>query len=306
MIGLTASFTQQWITHFTNNFRSLMKYYEPPANLSQWAIAIKETMKLENYVQGWKSRAQYAFAVGSLDIAMKVALYRQFNSGWQNNFGGVDYGYHRKIPTSAVAFALSAPLSVAVEMAKNAYYADKTFPKQLQKGYTSYFNALRRIPFEEGPYYLFKNTWPLFAKHFMGPFTSFLTFDWVIDKFSIMWRISDVPRWWLAFIAASMSTTLATFFVYPMSNASKEMVDLWPKKDGICPYDGNYRKAFTYLWYSDFWNTGFPGLFKNFYWHHAPQWFLTIMLSYKLGIFSYWRVDIMSGPGDNTSEDSFI
>jgi hypothetical protein len=37
-----------------------------------------------------------------------------------------------------------------------AYYADKTFPKELQKGYKSYFNALVRIPFEEGPYYLFK------------------------------------------------------------------------------------------------------------------------------------------------------
>jgi len=41
MVGLTASFAQQWITHFTNNFRSLMKYYEPPANISQWIIAIR-------------------------------------------------------------------------------------------------------------------------------------------------------------------------------------------------------------------------------------------------------------------------
>lgn len=187
-------------------------------------------MNLENYTKGWKSRAQYALAAAGLDVGAKVAMYREFNSGWQNNFGGVDYGFHRKIPTTAVAFALSSPFSVAIEMAKNAFYADKTFPKHLQKGYTSYFNALGRIPFEEGPYYLFKNSWPLFGKHFLAPFTYFLTFDWVIDKFSIMWRISDVPRWSLAAIAAAFSVTLASFMTYPISNVSKEMVDLWPKK----------------------------------------------------------------------------
>jgi solute carrier family 25 oxoglutarate transporter 11 len=198
-----------------------MTYYEPPVNISQWIVAIKETMKLENYVKGWSSRMQYAFAVGSFDIAAKVALYRQFNSGWQNNFGGVDYGFHRKIPTTAVAAALASPLAVAVEMAKNAYYADKTFPKHLQKGYTGYFNALARIPFEEGPYYLFKNSWPLFAKHFMSVFTPFLTFDWTIDKFSIMWRISEVPRYALAAVAAAFSVTLGAIMIYPMSNATK-------------------------------------------------------------------------------------
>jgi len=49
--------------------------------------------------------------------------------------------------------ALSAPLSVPFEIAKMAYYGDKTFPKELQKGYKSYFNALIRIPFEEGCIY---------------------------------------------------------------------------------------------------------------------------------------------------------
>jgi len=62
--------------------------------------------------------------------------------------------------------ALSAPLSVPFEIAKMAYYGDKTFPKELQKGYKSYFNALIRIPFEEGPYFLFKNSFPLYARNF--------------------------------------------------------------------------------------------------------------------------------------------
>jgi hypothetical protein len=70
--------------------------------------------------------------------------------------------------------ALTSPVGVPFEVARMAYYADKTFPKELQRGYTSYFNALWRIPFEEGtknlpfvgPYYLFKNSFPLFSRNF--------------------------------------------------------------------------------------------------------------------------------------------
>ena len=85
---------------------------------------------------------------GALAIGPQVALMRQFNSGWSCNYGGVEYSYYRKLPTFAAAAALSAPLAVAVDMASRAYYSDKTFPKELQKGYKSFLDAFKRIPFE--------------------------------------------------------------------------------------------------------------------------------------------------------------
>jgi solute carrier family 25 oxoglutarate transporter 11 len=39
-------------------------------------------------------------------------------------------------------------LTVPFENARRAYYADKTWPLELRKGYTSPINALLRIPFE--------------------------------------------------------------------------------------------------------------------------------------------------------------
>jgi solute carrier family 25 oxoglutarate transporter 11 len=63
-----------------------------------------------------------------------------------------------------------------------AFYADKTFPKELQRGYTSYFNALRRIPFEEGTYYLFKNTFPFIARNFFQTLTMLFAYDYLKDK----------------------------------------------------------------------------------------------------------------------------
>ena len=61
------------------------------------------------------------------------------------------------------AFTPTCFLSVPFENARRAYYADRSWPLELRKGYSSPFNALYRIPFEEGPYFLFKNGLPLIA-----------------------------------------------------------------------------------------------------------------------------------------------
>jgi len=46
------------------------------------------------------------------------------------------------------AALISSPFGIAVDMASRAYYSDKTFPKELQKGYKSFWDAFKRIPFE--------------------------------------------------------------------------------------------------------------------------------------------------------------
>jgi len=77
---------------------------------------------------------------------------------------------------------------------KLAYYADKTFPQELQRGYTSYLNALRRIPFEEGPYFLFKNCFPFLMRNFFQTGTLFYSYDWLKDKLGgVLTRASDYP-----------------------------------------------------------------------------------------------------------------
>ncbi len=75
-----------------------------------------------------------------------------------------------------------------------AYYGDKTFPKELQRNYTSYFNALRRIPFEEGPYFLFKNCFPLLMKNFFQTLTLMYTYDYLKDKLGgVTYRSGEYP-----------------------------------------------------------------------------------------------------------------
>ena len=80
---------------------------------------------------------------------------------------------------------------VPFEIARRAYYADKTWPVELRKGYTSPTNALLRIPFEEGPYYLFKGGFPLVAHAWIFWTSWFTIYSFMKNKLYFMWTYQD-------------------------------------------------------------------------------------------------------------------
>lgn len=113
-------------------------------------------------------------------------------------------------------------------------------------------------------------------KHTLGPFTAFYSYDWLVDKCSVMWRASNVPMLPVKAALAAFTTTLAAFFTYPFVYGVRDLVDFWPKKDGVDPFKGNYRKAATWLWYGPSWNIGYNGLFKKYFWHVFPLYFILL------------------------------
>lgn len=249
----------------------MLQHYEPPVGWNQWTTFIRETRNLESFRNGLASRMQLGVATGALSIAAQVAALRQLNSGWSANFGGFEYSYYRKLATIFAAAVVSSPTGVLLDMTTRAYYSDKTFPKELQKGYKNWLDAFKRIPFEEGPYYLFKNTFPLYVKHIFGPFTAFFCFDFLIDKVSVLWRTTNMPVLPLVLSCALFGTYLGAVFTYPFAVTAREMVDLWPKKGGD-PFGGNYRKAAVYTWFHQNILGFYPGFFKRYFWHIAPQY----------------------------------
>jgi hypothetical protein len=152
---------------------------------------------------------------------------------------------------------------------------------------------------------LFRNTFPLYAKHIFAPFTAFYSYDWLVDKMSVLWRTSNTPAFPVKVILAGIASYLGTTFSYPFVHAVRDMVDLWPKKD-VDPWKGNYRKAAVTLWYGPSWNIGFAGMFRRYFWHSFPLLFTSILCADQFGMFTYWKIDIMAGASDNTSEDSYI
>jgi solute carrier family 25 oxoglutarate transporter 11 len=83
---------------------------------------------------------------------------------------------------------------------------------------------------------------------------------------------------------------------------AREMVDFWPKKNGVCPWNGNYRKAAVWIYYHEFSSTFFAGFFTNYFFRCAPGMFLSLGLADSLGMFEYTSVDLWSGAGTNSWE----
>ena len=104
--------------------------------------------------------------VGSIDWGTRFALYTKWNSGfWQGHVTGNPDVWRHWLPLFLGA-AFTSLILPPFEVAEKAYYGDKTFPKNLQYGYTSRFNALFRIA-KENPFALYKNSSPTVAAAFI-------------------------------------------------------------------------------------------------------------------------------------------
>ena len=85
------------------------------------------------------------------------------------------------------AFIPTCFTGIPFENARRAYYADKSWPVELRRGYTSPINALIRIPFEEGPAYLFKGGFPIWSSAYVF-WTGYCTmYSWLKNKFFFFW-----------------------------------------------------------------------------------------------------------------------
>jgi solute carrier family 25 oxoglutarate transporter 11 len=147
---------------------------------------------------------------------------------------------------SIYAFLPTCYTGVPFETARRAYYADKTWPLELRRNYKSPLQALVRIPFEEGPGYLFRGGFPIAASQFLF-WTTFCTiYTFHKDKYFYLWQYQDFSYDWCKFLNMSVSFGIASLIAYPAYYV-REMVDLWPKeRGGHCTFDNSYRKAFKW------------------------------------------------------------
>lgn len=100
---------------------------------------------------------------GAGDIGVKLAAWQYIYGGTHSPQDFADSNTFKHLLCSIEAFAPTCFLTIPFENARRAYYADKTWPTELRRGYTSPTNALLRIPFEEGATYLFKGGFPIYS-----------------------------------------------------------------------------------------------------------------------------------------------
>jgi hypothetical protein len=103
-----------------------------------------------------------------------------------------------------------------------------------------------------------------------------------------MWRVGEMPYAPCKAVLLTISAWFASIFSYPFAVTIREMVDFWPKeKGGICTWDNNYRKAAVWLWYHEWGNNGWPGMFNNYFWRNFPWMFASVWIADKMGMFTY-------------------
>lgn len=146
-----------------------------------------------------------------------------------------------------MAFAPTCWTGIPFENARRAYYADRTWPLELRRGYTSPLNALVRIPFEEGPLYLFKGGFPIYTSAFVF-WTSVCTiYSFNKNKFFFLWVYNDFNYDYIKAGNLGISFAISSFLAYPLY-FTREMVDIWPKeRGGHCTWNNSYRQCAKWM-----------------------------------------------------------
>lgn len=224
---------------------------------------------------------------GAGDVGVKLAYWQWIYGGTTspeefadlNSFKHLICAIHSQLP---VCFT-----GIPFENARRAYYADKSWPIELRRGYTSPINALIRIPFEEGPSYLFKGGFPIWTSAFVF-WTSYMTFySWLKNKFFFFWVYQDFSYNWCKTINMSISFSLASMMAYPLY-FTREMVDLWPKeRGGHCTWNNSYRQCAKWM-IENMDQLGFNFLAGYTQWlrRYGVSYFIALWMADSLGMFS--------------------
>lgn len=170
---------------------------------------------------------------------------------------------------------------IPFETARAAYFADKTWPLELRKGYTSPTNALIRIPFEEGPLFLFKGGYPIAMHSFIFWTAYFTIYSFMKNKFFFFFTYNDFSYDFVKSFNMVISFFLASSTAYPAFFV-RELVDIWPKeRGGHCTWRNNHRECFK--WMIDNIDTQMINMLRG-YW----GWFRTYGIMYFIGL---WMAD---------------
>lgn len=148
-------------------------------------------------------------------------------------------------------------------------------------------NALFRIPFEEGPAYLFKGGFPIWTSQFFF-WTGYCTFySFIKNKFFFLWVYNDFNYDYIKLGNMLISFSFASLVSYPLY-FTREMVDIWPKeRGGHCTWNNSYRQCAKWMienmdmLYFNF-MTGYTTWLKR----HGITYFIALWMADTLGMFS--------------------
>lgn len=232
-------------------------------------------------------KVSFGLVAGGGDIAWKLSAWQYFYGGTNSPSDYADSNTFKYLACAIVASTLTCANTVPFETARRAYYADRTWPKELRRGYSSPLNALMRIPFEEGPAYLFKGGLPIVANQWVF-WTGFYTmYAFAKNKTYFMWVYQDFSYNYMKAINMGLSFFIATATSYPFYFA-REMVDIWPKeRGGHCTWNNSYRACYKWMLENvDHMYYNYLSGMSRWVARYGVGYFITLWVADNLGMFS--------------------
>jgi len=308
--GLMGYLPVEVATFINGRYKHLKTRYEPPRNLKELGLFMDGIKRTDGFHKALRNRVQFGTCIALFDIAPRFATYFYLTAGyWSGDeHGGANPEFWRKIFPTIFAAMFTGALAHPFEIVKAAHMADETFPKELQKGYKSYFDALRRVPQEEGLTYMSRGMINTFARNSLQTMFFFYFFDFWKDFFHpLVITNSDWPYEIIKASGLFVGASVGCVASYPFGVLSKQLCELSAlQKDGSHPMSKNYRIAMRDLWFTHNVSALYPGFSRVYYWRTMPWMFVSGWIADDLGIFTHWKTTRLTYTGSNSVDDLYV
>ncbi len=173
--------------HFINNVRILNSFYHWPRTRSEYNIFFKEVFRMPEFWPELAKKLTFGAITAIGDTGAKLAMWQYVYGGTNSPAEFCDFNSFKNVVLANFAAIPTCWTGVPFENARRAYYADRSWPLELRKGYTSPLNALLRVPFEEGPMRLMQGGFPLMMNAYLFWATMYCCYSWFKNKTFYMW-----------------------------------------------------------------------------------------------------------------------
>jgi len=291
VIAATAGIFVESLRHIRSTFNAINYVYEYPKNSSQWSIYTKEIFSTQSFFSEWRKKLVYGAVQHSLDAGFKVAIWYYIWGGFWAPYSFADANSIRMITFSAIAGFASGWTNYPLAVARKAYYADISWPAEYRKGYRSPLHALLKIPFSEGPLYLFRGG----LLHYLGNSISFwwilYTYTFIKDKCSHLYQYNGINYSLCKFIVLNFSFAVGAVTIQPFFTM-KNFMDLYNKERGgnitfKSTWDANKYLKYNYEQLSSNFQPGYSRWFRSY----GLVLYLTIWYADNIGMMDNVKLD---------------
>ncbi len=231
----------------------------------------------------------------SMDFGMRLAALKKFWGGTWSPVCLHDFNFFKYMFFCFIGALPVCWTGIPFETARKAYYADLTWPEEYRKGYRSPLHALLKIPFNEGPLFLFKGGLLTYVGNVQLTFGTFFTYNWLKNKAFFLWLYNEIPYSWVKFWILNFSFGVGSILGYPLYFL-KEAIDTWPKeRGGNDTFKGSYYNAFKFMRQNyDLFNTSFYEGYWRWFRTQGIIFYLAIWQADNMGLFSNYKTDLNS------------